>query len=199
MSLIIRRVSQVTVCAALALALAAVPAQANLTPVNTTVAGGSSDAVFTTTIAGNPVTLRCPRTTYTGRTDASGASLSGNFFFTLRSGGSTCVESFLRGTLTLTSRGSVTIAVTSSTAGTSASGSFALDRGFTVTFHAGWGCDFSFAGPATGTMTFEQSTQVMTLTVRGIAVTLSGGGICTGTPTGTFSGTFAMAPRITVS
>lgn len=197
MSQRIHRALTLTLGAALVLAFAATPAHATLTPVNSAFTGSSRDATFTIDFRGAPITLRCPQTTVTGRTNGTGTAVSANFIFILRSGGITCVESLFGTSFTITSVGNFTIAVTSSTAGTNASASFSLDSGFQLTFTS-ITCAYTFRGPQgpfANAVTFVQATQTLTITLRGLAVT---GNRCT--PTGaSFAGTFTMAPRVTVS
>lgn len=190
----IRRVSTLAAGALLVLALAAVPAHATLTPVNSAFTGSSRDAVFTIDYGGGLVArLRCTATSVAGRTNGTGSAVSANFFFSLP-----CSEQgVFNASLTITSMGNFTIAVSSSTAGSNASADLTLDSGFALVFNSFW-CDFTFRGPQgpfTGAVTFDQATQVLTFTVRGLVQ--SGRGCSSSNAS--FTGTFTMNPRVTVS
>lgn len=190
-----RRGLLLAVCASLSLAIAAGPARADLTPSGAMVSGASADLTFTTA---NGITIRCP-TDLTG-TIGSPRSISGRFFFYF----SRCSANVMGipASVTVTSAGGFTIGVTSSSAGVSASGDFNLDRGYFLTFHLGRLCDVNFPGPQGpfgGAVTFQQSTQTLTLAISGVATNLATG-LCRGsTTTTTISGSFRMTPRITVS
>jgi hypothetical protein len=105
-------------------------------------------------------------------------------------------------TLTVTTRGSMTIGVVSSTSGVGATADVTLDRDFDMTFYFILAnCSWRVAGPQgpfRGAAVFNQGTQTMTLTLPRMAAT-STGGSC-GTPVEiTITTRFAMTPRFTIS
>jgi hypothetical protein len=180
--------------ASLALGLATAPAHASFTPVGASVTGVSTDAALTITLGGRyQLTFRCPRNELRARVNATGTSLSGDIWFA-NSLPTTCTENLFGTSLGVTSSGLLTLTLTSSTAGVGASGDFSLDRGFWLQMNS-LACNLNIQGPQgpfTGAVTFDQATQVLTITARGIAAT--------NCPTPVdFTATFAMAPRFTIS
>lgn len=68
-----------SVAALAALAFAAVPAHATLTPVNSAVTATSINSVLTD--EGNGLRSRCPLSTFSGATSADGRAISGTLTF----------------------------------------------------------------------------------------------------------------------
>lgn len=175
-----------------ALALAA-PAQATVTPVGATVSGHATNATLTTPSG----TVTCPTAEFTG-TVTGANNISGRLVFS-RSASATC-SAFGFVSATVTCVGTVTIAVTSSVAGTSASGTVTLDNGFECSIVLA-GCSLTIRGPQgplTGG-TFDQARQILTADVRNIRADGSGG-LCGGRgQTASFIARYAITPRITIS
>lgn len=132
-------------------AFAAAPAHATITPVNTAITGSDTASALRSSMG---FTVRCPRADFSGRTSADGRSVSGTFTF----GGRTCTESAFGTSVTVVTRGSITVRSTSSVAGVSASGDYALDTGGESTeTNFIWGSS-SVRGPQTvrGCVTIRQ-------------------------------------------
>ena len=178
------------------LAAAAGPAHAGLTPAG----GRTSWFDFNVTYrssTGN--TVRCPTVDFTRVIAAGGGSLSVEGFFSGNAFGGTCTTSFgfsvQSFTIFWTERS------TASLAGVSASGDVQLDARSTSIIPVGLGCSVTISGPQTfrSAWTFQQSTQTMTVSLRGIRASGSGG-LCGGAQTIDFTTTSTLAgSRITIS
>ena len=168
------------------LAVAAAPAFATLTPAGGAVAATSTNSQLTE----GGISVRCPRSDLRGRIAANGLSATGTATFT-GDGRTTCVESFLGSSVTVTCTGTITITSTSSVAGTSASGDLTLDSGYRCTIRSLAGTR-TIDGPQTirGCVTFTQARQTLNVNCAGIR---------TSTGTATFSGSYALSTRVTIS
>ena len=187
----------------IALAVAA-PAHATLTRAGATgVTARSTDTAFTI----GAVRVTCPDTNFRGGSIAvGGGSLSGTIQFDQRP----CTDSVFRGSVNVDcnsvfATNDITLTVTNSVAGTSATGVVTLDSTFDcdVSF-AGFACELSIVGTQSNYTgwTFTQRDQRLTLNVRTVQVNHdSGGAPCpSSTTAGVLTGTFAVStPTITVS
>ncbi len=127
------------------LAAAAVPAQATVTPVNSSVtASNSSLALWTEESTGTRII--CQRSDFTGRTSADGRSFSGTITFSSSSGGP-CFDNVLGLNYAWACRGNLTWRSSSSVARTSASGTWAFDSGFECTIRPTAGSVRQIRGP----------------------------------------------------
>ena len=179
------------IAAVLAVFAAAAPAQATVTPVNSAFTGTSTNSSWTE--ESNGIRMRCPRSTFAGRTSADGKSVSGTLDF-VRSGAVTCTESIFGSSVTWACRGNITWRSTSSVAGTSFSGTWAVDSGFECAIRPSIGSARSIRGPQTPTnctWTVDQRTQTLTTVCNTIAV--DGGG------ESGFAASYRVDQRLTVS
>lgn len=182
-------------------AVLAAPAQATLTPVNTVVRATSTN--FQSQKAAG-IVVRCPDVQFTGTIDATGRSISGTMTFR-SSGGVTCVMIVLGVpfSVTITCRGTFTLASTASVSRVSAFGSASLDRNLEcVDDVPALRCNVRITGPQgpfANALSFNQATQVLDLDLRGARDT-SSGPACGPGGTVSFDGTFTVTSgRITVS
>jgi hypothetical protein len=186
-----------------AFAVAAVPAQATITPAGAVISANSTDSSFTVTPG---VVIACPTSTFTGTIAADGRSASGTLEFSSRVG-VTCTLTVLGSSSSATVVCSLrtTLRSISSTAGTSATVDLVFDlQGtaacqMTLPVH---GCVIAFGGPQTirGAGVISQAGQTLTVSRAPIAATGSGGICGAGARTSTFTGTYRIStPRITIS
>ena len=180
-----------SIAALVVLAVAAVPAQATVTPVNSAATGTATDAGFTD--ESNGLRVRCPRSTFTGRTSADGRSVSGTLDF-VSSGGVTCTESFFGSSVRVVCRGNVTFRSTSSISGSTVAGTTALDAGFSCTITPIIGSARTIRGsqsPSNCTWIYQQGT----LNFRSVCNTIAvdGGG------ESSMVGTYRIDQRLTIS
>lgn len=186
-------------CALLALAAAA-PARADLSPVGTAITGtalGSPIPITQITIAPS-VTVTCVRSTITARITAA-RQISGAFDAV-----QTCPARAFGSNInaTVSFSGQFTMQVTSSYTGLWMKARFGMDTGSALTVDLpAVGCRYTVPAPQQTTawdvVTFQQSTQVMTLAVT-LFANGSGGPCGTTTTWSTITGPFAISPRVTV-
>ena len=195
------RMDRVRLCLSLVVVfgvlVAAPAAQANLTPLGGRVTATSTDVNWAASPSGASWT--CPTASFSGSISVDGRRISGRLTFSGDAGRrSTCAITSAGGSVSTVFNcpGSVTLVVSSSAAGANASGTLVLDRDFSCLVNIlAMGCTATVAGPQgplTG-WTFDQATQTLTLTIRGI--TASGCGVAGFNLTATF----VFSPRITVS
>ncbi len=113
-----------------ALAVAASPATATITPAGGTINASSVDSLF----AVGGVTVRCTTSTFVGRISADGLSASGELHFFGPATRTTCISQFGTSCDVVTGSGrptTITLRSTASTAGSSAVGDIVLDADFT--------------------------------------------------------------------
>lgn len=134
-----------------ALAIAATPAQARITPVGNQ-AGTSGNAVITS----SGLSARCPRTDESITVAPDGLTESIAITFG-RSGVATCTESLLGTSVVVRCTGALQVAYTASVAGTNASGNLTIPAGITCTADT-MALDVSISGPQTarGCVTLSQ-------------------------------------------
>jgi hypothetical protein len=185
-----------------AFAVAAVPAQATITPVNAAISANSTDSSFAVTPG---VVIACPTSTFTGLIAADGRSASGTLEF----------SSNARTPCTLTVLGSssnvsvvcslrITLRSTASTAGTSATGDVVIDAAnpanacsITLTAH---GCTITVGAQTIRPATISQAAQTLTVNRVNVAATGSGGLCGNGARVSTFTAVYRIStPRITIS
>jgi hypothetical protein len=177
-----------SIAALAVLAVAAIPAHASVTPVNSAVNATSTNSVLTD--EGTGLRTRCPLSTFTGRTSADGRALSGSLTFT-SSGGVTCTENLFGSSVDVRCSGTVTLRSTSSVAGSSASGNVTLDSGFR--------CDItSLAGRRTITGPQTPSNCSWTFTPPSTLITNCNTIVTTSGEAG-FAGTYRATQRFTIS
>ena len=181
-----------------ALAVAAAPAQATITPVNTTFSGTSS----TTQLRDNQGnTVACTTADGTGRSAADGRSISLSLTFGKQGGRCTARTALGSGTAVVDcGRGLVTLRSTSSVAGRNASGTITLDADFSCSVTAtvfGISVTINIRGlqtPTNCTWTLDQASQSLTVNCRTIAITSS-----TGATSAEFTGSYAVRPAFRIS
>src|ERR1044072_4236575 len=146
------------------LTVVAVPAQATLTPAGAVFTGRSVNSQL---VEGG-ISIRCPRSDFRLRIAADGRFATGTFTFT-GDGRTTCVESFLGSSVTVTCTGTITSSVTSSVAGTSASGDHVYDFTQRCTYRSLAGTR-TIDGPQTirSCWTFTQARQTLNINCSGI-------------------------------
>ncbi len=192
-----------TVSALAVLAAAATPANATFTPVNARISATSTDSSLSSN--GGAVAVRCPTAEFTGTINGTGTAASGTLGFSSNPRNRVdCTAVGQRATVDC--RGLVTLRSTSSVAGTSASGTFALDTGFdcSITVPA-LVCTLHIVGPQTptGTWTYTQGTRSLVVDARTIIIRADRPSVtCRDATDGAFRGNYsvASAPRpLTIS
>jgi hypothetical protein len=187
-----------------AFAVAAVPAQATITPVNTAISASSTDSSFAITAG---VIIVCPTSTFTGTIAADGRSASGTLEFSANAGTRvTCTFTVLGSSSSATVVCSlrITLRSTASTAGVSATGDVVIDaanpaNACSITFPA-HGCSITVGAQTIRPVTISQAAQTLTITRGAIRATGSGGICGAGSRTSTFTATYRITtPRITIS
>jgi hypothetical protein len=187
----------------LAIATAAAPAHASLTPVNTNFAVASTNVAL---IDANRNAIFCPRSTGAGRLAADGNSIS----LTIAFGGSvvgTCwLESFGQEFSVSDFSCVVTVRAESSVAGTSLVANVVVDSVCSIEVDLGIGGRCTIDVQPQGLLraaTFTQATQRMQLDGRGVRITTGTSGsrrACPGAArTASFSGTYVATPVFTIS
>ncbi len=179
-----------SIAALAVLAVAAVPAHATVTPVNSAVNSTSTNSNITD--EGNGIRTRCPLSTFAGRTSADGRALSGTLTFS-SSGGVTCTESIFGSSVRVACTGNVTLRSTSSVARTSASGTATLDSGFSCTITPAIGSPRTIRGPQTPTNCTWTFTPPSTRRTTCNTIAVDGGGELG------FAATYTATQRFTIS
>ena len=188
-----------------ALAIAAAPANATITPVNANISGSSTNTQLLTSAGA----IRCPTAEVTGNVNAAGTAIVGRITFSGNAASrTTCTANGGITSASVSCPGDLTLSVDSSVAGSGASGSATLAndgvrRVFCSIDIPAQRCtiDVFAQGPVSG-ITFTQGTQILQVNIR---IRTVGRSPC---PTGdtTFTGTFRIdsvnrvrGGRITIS
>lgn len=177
------------------LGIAAVPANATITPGGATVSATSNDSVLS---IGGALNSRCTVSEFTGTINAAGNNLSGTLQF-----GGRCTDSILGLPINVTCNrppNTITLTSTASTAGVSASGSGSADATFqcSITIPALAPCSLTVRGPQgpfANSWTFNQATQSLVVSVRPLVVTSDRPAsiFCPASSnTGSFSGNYSL-------
>lgn len=183
-----------TVAMLSAFAVAAVPAQAGLTPAGGRISGTSTDSVLSARSLG--VSTRCPTAEFTGRIAADRGSAEGRVTFSRNATTRVTCTDQDGGSATVDARGTLRVVdtPTSSRNGVSTSGDLVLDANFLATVTTPRGT-ITVRGPQTARscVTFNQGTQILDVTCD-LAATIFGFPV-----TANFSARYAITPRVTLS
>lgn len=186
-----------------ALAVAAAPAQATLTPVGGAISASSTDSSFMVTAG---VVIRCPTSTFTGIIAANGLSVSGTLEFSNRPGVETCVITILGSSSSadVTCRLRITLRSVSSVRNDNSSGDVVIDAAnpanacsISLPVH---GCTITVATQTLrNVFTLRQGTRVLAVSRANVAATGSGGLCGSGARTSVFTATYRVSTAFSIS